>query len=228
MDAGIIIETENNEGNIPPPDVPKIKHDWYQTEDHVVVTILAKNMENVEVEYGESTLSVSAKLPSTNVYSLNLRLANFIVVEQCTHKVWPSRIDIKLKKRDGIRWTTLEGNPVQSKIKPIPNEQTGNNQEELGEQAPKYPSSSKSSRDWNKVEKEIEKQEKAEETEGEAAVNALFQQIYGNGTDEVRRAMNKSFLESGGTVLSTNWKEVGGKTVERKPPDGMEWKSWDS
>jgi len=38
--------------------------------------------------------------------------------------------------------------------------------------------------------------------------------------------MNKSFMESGGTVLSTNWKEVGSKPVDVKPPDGMEYKQW--
>lgn len=59
---------------------------------------------------------------------------------------------------------------------------------------PKYPSSCKKFRDWNKVEKEIDKQEAEEEPEGEAAVNALLQRIYGNGSDEVRRAMNKSFV----------------------------------
>lgn len=35
-------------------------------------------------------------------------------------------------------------------------------------------------------------------------------------------------MESGGTVLSTNWKEVAGKKVEVKPPDGMEYKKWTS
>ena len=34
--------------------------------------------------------------------------------------------------------------------------------------------------------------------------------------------------ESGGTVLSTNWDEVGGKKVEVQPPDGMEFKKWDN
>lgn len=34
-------------------------------------------------------------------------------------------------------------------------------------------------------------------------------------------------VESGGTVLSTNWGEVGEKKVEMKPPDGMEWKKYD-
>jgi len=35
-------------------------------------------------------------------------------------------------------------------------------------------------------------------------------------------------VESEGTVLSTNWNEVKLKTVEKKPPTGMEWKSWTS
>ena len=35
-------------------------------------------------------------------------------------------------------------------------------------------------------------------------------------------------MESGGTVLSTNWKDVGSKKLDVKPPDGMEWKTWSS
>lgn len=61
-------------------------------------------------------------------------------------------------------------------------------------QPPKYPTSCKKYRDWDKVEKEIVKQEAAEATEGDAAINTLFQNIYGNGSDEIRRAMNKSFV----------------------------------
>lgn len=38
--------------------------------------------------------------------------------------------------------------------------------------------------------------------------------------------MQKSFSTSGGTVLSTNWKEVKEKDYEKevKPPDGLEYK----
>ncbi len=36
--------------------------------------------------------------------------------------------------------------------------------------------------------------------------------------------MMKSFVESNGTVLSTNWTEVGSKKVEYTPPAGAEEK----
>lgn len=45
--------------------------------------------------------------------------------------------------------------------------------------------------------------------------------------DEVKKAMNKSFQESGGTVLSTNWEDIAKKKTETKPPEGMEFKKWD-
>lgn len=90
----------------------------------------------------------------------------------------------------------------------------------------KYPSSRHVGKDWDKVAAQIAKEEKDEKLEGEAALNHLFQEIYGDGSDEVRKAMNKSFVESGGTVLSTNWDEVKQKHVDCKPPDGMEWKEW--
>lgn len=204
--------------------VPTIRHEWYQTETHIIVTIYAKNSKNANVAYGVNTLSVSAKLPSGNDYSLELDLAHEVVPEQCTHKIVPSKIEIKLKKRDGTRWTALEGKPVPvDPVKPIPQGILEANTCPL-----KYPSSCKNSKDWDKVAKEIEKQDVDDELQGEAALNSVLEQIYGGGSDEVKRAMNKSFQESGGTVLSTNWSEVGKGKVERKPPHGMEWKPWDS
>lgn len=40
--------------------VSKIKHDWYQTESHVVITILTKNAkeEDVKVELGDENVSI--------------------------------------------------------------------------------------------------------------------------------------------------------------------------
>lgn len=59
-----------------------------------------------------------------------------------------------------------------------------------------YPSSSHYTRNWDKLVVEIKEEEKNEKLEGDAALNKLFQQIYSDGTDEVKRAMNKSFVSS--------------------------------
>lgn len=82
----------------------------------------------------------------------------------------------------------------------------------------------KGGKNWDKIVKEFEEDE---EKNGEKDVNELFKQIYSQGDEEMRRAMNKSFAESGGTVLSTNWDEVKRETVEVKPPDDCEFKKWD-
>ena len=47
-------------------------------------------------------------------------------------------------------------------------------------------------------------------------VNEFFKKIYQQGDENTRRAMRKSMEESGGTVLSTNWSDVGSRKVERK------------
>lgn len=70
-----------------------------------------------------------------------------------------------------------------------------------------------SKKNWDAIISEFEKEE-----EQESDVNVLFKKIYESGSDEVRKAMNKSFQESGGTVLSTNWEKVAEKKVEPKPP----------
>lgn len=46
------------------------------------------------------------------------------------------------------------------------------------------------------------------------------------GTFHLQHVFVSFQMESGGTVLSTNWKEVAGQKVDVKPPDGMEWKKW--
>ncbi|KAJ2943377.1 hypothetical protein O0L34_g12187 [Tuta absoluta] len=203
----------------------KIKHDWYQTESQVVVTILLKNApaDRVKVHYGDRSLSVTSAIPnSESEYSLELELAHEVVPDMCSYVVSPSKIEIKLRKKEGLRWTVLEGEGKTEDVKAIPQAVIDASGPPPPQQPPKL-----FRKDWDKIEKDIKKMEEEEKPEGDAALNALFQKIYGEGSDEVRRAMNKSFVESGGTVLSTNWDQVGKDTVEMKPPDGLEFKKWD-
>ncbi len=62
--------------------------------------------------------------------------------------------------------------------------------------------------------------------EGGDEVGAFFKQIYKGASPDARRAMMKSYQESNGTALSTNWDEVAKGKVETVPPSGMEEKKW--
>jgi suppressor of G2 allele of SKP1 len=197
--------------------VPKISHDWYQTETHVVVEVRIKKLsaDQCKVEMGDTTLSVTAKLAVGSEYSLELDLAHPILPLQSSYKIMSTKLEVKLKKAEGVRWSVLEGDgsaPLPGGSLPPPTA------------AVKAPYAS--GRDWSAIEKTLEA-EAEEKKEGEAALNEMFQKIYGDANDEVKRAMNKSFQESGGTVLSTNWNEIGKEKTEVKPPDGMEWKKYD-
>jgi len=56
----------------------------------------------------------------------------------------------------------------------------------------------------------------------------FFRDIYADADDDMRRAMMKSYLESAGTALSTNWKDVGAKSYKLEtPPEGAELKKFD-
>ncbi|KAA8587436.1 hypothetical protein FQN60_016298 [Etheostoma spectabile] len=196
------------------PAVPHVKHDWYQTESQVIVTVMAKNVpkDGVCVDFMEKELSAKIQLATGENYNLNLHLLHPIIPQQSSFKILTTKVEFKMKKTDAMRWEKLEGEGQESNIKHFnPNQ---------------YPSSSLNACKWDKVVLDIHEEEKNEKLEGDAALNTLFQQIYCDGSDEVKRAMNKSFMESGGTVLSTNWMDVAKRKVEMNPPDDVEFKKY--
>uniref|UniRef100_A0A1J3FVZ0 Protein SGT1 homolog n=1 Tax=Noccaea caerulescens TaxID=107243 RepID=A0A1J3FVZ0_NOCCA len=203
------------------PAKAKFRHEYYQSPGEVVVTVFAKKIpkENVNVDFGEQILSVVIEVPGEETYYLQPRLFAKIIPEKCRYEVLSTKVEIRLAKADVITWPSLEHGKGPA-VLPKPNVSSGVSQR------PAYPSSKKV-KDWDKLEAELKKQEKDEKLEGDAGLNKFFRDIYQSSDEDMRRAMSKSFVESNGTVLSTNWKEVGTKTIESTPPDGMELKKWE-
>jgi suppressor of G2 allele of SKP1 len=90
----------------------------------------------------------------------------------------------------------------------------------------------KQRKNWEGITTSILSSEKEKTTEedpnvgGDTSINTFFQKIFGDADEDTKRAMMKSYSESGGTTLSTNWEEVKKAPVEVKPPAGSEWKKW--
>ncbi|KAF3448626.1 hypothetical protein FNV43_RR09339 [Rhamnella rubrinervis] len=202
---------------------PRYRHEYYQKPNEVVVTIFAKGIPagNVAVDFGEQILSVRIAIPGGDPYHFQPRLFAKIIPEKCRYQVLSTKVEIRLVKAEDIHWTSLE----YSKEVAVPQKL---NIPSVESQRPAYPSSKAKLIDWDKLEAQVKKEEKEEKLDGDAALNKLFRDIYQSADEDMRRAMSKSFVESNGTVLSTDWKEVGSKKVEGSPPDGMELKKWES
>ncbi|KAF3771391.1 SGS-domain-containing protein [Cryphonectria parasitica EP155] len=85
--------------------------------------------------------------------------------------------------------------------------------------APVYPTSAKGGpKDWDHISAD----------DDEKDVDAFFKQLYKDATPDQQRAMMKSFQESNGTTLSTDWATVSKETVKTNPPEGVVAKKWSS
>jgi suppressor of G2 allele of SKP1 len=221
----------------PTSDPSRVRHEWYQTLTHVVVTILVRGASEdaVHVKFDRTELTAEVTLPGGHAeYQLHLSLFGPINAAECEQVVEETKIVLKLKKDVNCTWSSLEGKgdgglPV---FRPpaAPSDEAGPSSAPPPEAAarPAYPTSRPKKTDWDKVEHEVTREEEETKLEGDEALQKLFRDIYARSSDETRRAMNKSFQTSGGTVLSTNWEEVAKKDYEqeRSAPDGQEWKKW--
>ena len=193
--------------------LPKPKFDWYQTPTHVFVSITAK-----KVQTSELSVTVSDKMVDVavlNKYRLKIVPFASLDVVNSSHALTEYKIELKLCKLVPGNWPQLEAVPESKAMQVNATPLT------------KPYSSGKSTKDWSKIEKEAI--DPSEEDTSNDPLNALLKKIYKDADEDTRRAMMKSYQTSGGTVLTTNWKEAAEKDFakEIKPPKGQVYKSWD-
>ena len=88
-------------------------------------------------------------------------------------------------------------------------------------------------KNWDNVTQTILDSEKPKTSQedpnvsGDSTLNEFFQNLFANSDEDTKKAMMKSFQESGGTSLSTNWDEVKKGPVEVKAPTGSVARKWE-
>lgn len=127
-----------------------VRHDWYQSEATVVISVLLKNAKerNGRVQIERERVEVTA-----DDYSLVLRLNREVDVTRSSYKMLGSKIEICLAKVEGVRWEALE----QQETEPPKAFASGSAVVAAG--PPAHPSSKKN---WDKMAKEIEEKEAGE------------------------------------------------------------------
>jgi suppressor of G2 allele of SKP1 len=223
----------------------KIRHDWYQNNDKVYFTLLAKGVpkDKATIDIQPRSLTISFPLQTSSDYEFSLEpLFAEIDPSASTFSIMSTKVEVVLRKsQPGQKWSSLESKePVDHKSSTITSvTPTSAQASTTTQKAPSYPTSSRSGpKDWDKLASEAlakpktgdskpgAKIEEEEDDEGGDPVNGFFKKLYSGADPDTRRAMMKSFSESNGTALSTNWDEVKKGKVETSPPDGLEAKKW--
>ncbi|KAH8927558.1 SGS-domain-containing protein [Atractiella rhizophila] len=208
---------------------PRIRHEWYQTDTHIYISIFIRSVppstsqDVVTLTASSLHLSLpSPASPGSTVEFLIEPLAHEVKPETKVVRFLTPKVEVAVEKKDrGNRWGVLEGE-----------EKVVSKMAEGSDGGRGYPTSSKKKTNWDALEAEQIKEEDQgpdkddPNTGGDRELNRLFQKLYKGATDEQRLAMMKSYQESNGTALSTNWDEVRKGKVETKPPDGMIAKKW--
>ena len=195
---------------------------WYQTGRSTTIDIFVKNISTADAKLSEagSEVQVSFKDAQGQEYGRTFRVAG--PVNGVTTRVLASKLEVSLtKSTEGFMWPDLELGANGSQDASTPSADISK------EHAPSYPTSYTKHKglDWSKVATEEASREPSfpseaygdeaaayggdpsEEGDGGSMEN-FFKKVYSNASDESKRAMNKSFMESKGTKLSSNWEQV--------------------
>ncbi|KAI0322632.1 SGS domain-containing protein [Amylostereum chailletii] len=195
-----------------------IRHEFYETDERLILSVFDRNADpekvsvkfeprSVTYEHGENRLELTP-------------LKGQIIPDQSSYSVGKVKVEIKLVKAAQGRWSALVGDAPDPLASPVT-------------YAPKVSTLPQARKNWDNVTKTILESEKPKTSQedpnvnGDNTLNEFFQGLYSNADEDTRRAMVKSFQESGGTALSTNWSEVGKGPVPVKPPAGSEARKWE-
>ena len=213
-----------------------IRDEWYQNAQSVIVTIYAKGVpkDKAHIDIQDDSLEISFPRPNDPSATFSFTVDPFFALVNASASkcnIMSTKVEFTLAKQvPGEKWKDLEGTEVLKGTNQSATSSAVPQAILAAEHAPSYPTSSKSGpKNWDKVADDLTaKPKKAkdksgsdeemddgyESDEGGDAVDGFFKKLYKGADEDTRRAMMKSYTESGGTSLSTNWDEVGSKRVE--------------
>ncbi|KOS17118.1 Protein SGT1 [Escovopsis weberi] len=234
-----------------PKDTPPEVQD-FQSRTAITVLIFSKGVKKDDLEvhfYPTKVVLQPVVYPCGDQREFTLDLWGEIEPDSCSWKVTPNKIELILIKTKDGKWPRLGPDTAATAAGPEPRQApatsstssagpsapataTGNHAPHPDKASPAkapaiptgqpaYPTSSRTGpKNWDLVVQD-------EDEDEEPDVNAFFKKLYKGATPEQQRAMKKSFIESNGTTLSTDWDDVKARTVLTSPPKGVEAKKWE-
>ncbi|TQV90563.1 SGT1 and CS domain-containing protein [Cordyceps javanica] len=222
-----------------PSDTP-LRLQEFQSGKNMTVSIFSKgvNKDKLKVDFQPRSVHLENVIyPSGDERAFHLDLWGEIDTADSGYTVTPNKVELCLVKRalgkwpqvqsDGKADTAIPAAAATSTTTTTPPATTepaaAADAKAKPAAAPAYPSSSRTGpKNWDTL--DVGDDGKDEADSGD--VNFFFKKLFKDATPEQQRAMMKSFTESNGTSLSTDWNDVKDRTVETVPPEGVEARKW--
>lgn len=201
-------QQKKNKAILNPVGKQDVRFDWFDSGSTVEISIYVKriNENTVKTNITPTSLDLSFTDSENKSYHFQIpQLYDSINVNETSYKVYGTKLALNLVKNSKKLWTDikrLEGEQ-DTKLSLFPKDELSDQTKSVA-----YPTSSSKKIDWSKFEVDDD-----EDAEGDGP-DAFFKKLYEGADENARRAMMKSFIESNGTTLSTDWGEVGNKTIE--------------
>ncbi|KAG0673630.1 hypothetical protein C6P40_002862 [Pichia californica] len=190
-----------------------LRTDWFDSGKIVEISIYIKKIIPETVESNIKFNLINFKFKDSNNFEYEYKIDKlFADIDELnsSFKVFGTKLQILLVKKELKTWTKLEN------IDNIDN----NNNNIIECKIPKdeessgivYPSITK--KDWSKIKFDDIDDDDGNNEEESQDPDGFFKKLYENAGDDAKRAMMKSFIESNGTSLSTDWNDVGSREVK--------------
>lgn len=185
--------------------VNNVRMDWYQSASVVSVDIFAKGVDRAASSVKITPRGLNMKLvrPDKEDYLMTKELFEEVDPEASSWSASKYKVELRLRKKvSGVTWVALD---VQGEVASagVRASALAQKRKEKADEKQKL---------WNaKADEELK-----DYKEDDSAMS-VFRQIYSNVDEDTRRAMVKSYSESGGQVLSTDWSKVQKEKVVYKP-----------
>lgn len=204
------------------------RFDFFQTATQIIVSVYVKGCSQDDIQLDTTNQSLRLTINAPKKSSLEISpLFGEIDTSNSAVTTLPSKVEISLQKlQPGIQWPSLQGSNAGS------SNSSNTTVATAGTTAASTSETTSSRRSkWDSFKDVDEEEEKQNKTSGngtssEGSIDDFFKQLYANSDDDTRKAMMKSYQESGGTALSTNWEDVKKGKVKTEPPKGMEARKW--
>ncbi|OBZ79923.1 Protein SGT1 B [Grifola frondosa] len=180
-----------------------LRHEFYETDERLTLSVFDKgaNPEEVSIKFEPRSLTYQ-----NGEKKLILEpLKGQIDPEKSDYTVGKVKVEIRLGKMAQGRWGALVGDSPDP-LSQFPSSSTA---------APTSSARQPPRKNWDGITNTILGGEKPVTTEqdpnagGDAAVNEFFQKLFADADEDTKRAMMKSYQESGGTTLSTTGMRLG-------------------